>query len=88
MKVASLYDCFECHLLNLSVESETHDVFITTVVEKYLINMGSLGYNFASHAEDTFIELCEHVTEMLQKKIYGHVSIDHYRQHLRAQASA
>jgi hypothetical protein len=88
MKVASLYDCFERHLCNLNVECETYEVFITTVVEKYLINMGGLGYSFGHNAEDTYAELCEHVTEMLQKKIYGHHSINHYRDFLRSKAAA
>lgn len=88
MRVASLYDCFERHLMDLSLGSETHEIFVATVVEKYLINMGSLGFSFGSHAEDTFIELCDNVAEMLQKKIYGHVSLDNYRQHLRNQAAA
>ncbi len=88
MRVATLYDCFERHLLNLSVENETHEVFVTTVVERYLINMGGLGYHFGTHAEDTFLELCDDVKEMLQKKIYGHMNIDIYRAHLRDLAAA
>lgn len=88
MRVASLYDCFERHLLNLALDNEPHEVFITTVVERYLVNMGGLGFNFSVQAEDTYTELCEHVTEMLQKKIYGYTSIEHYRQFLRDKAAA
>jgi hypothetical protein len=88
MRIATLFDCFERHLLNLSIEKETHEVFVISVVEGYLVNMGGLGFSFSSHAEDTFNELCQEVTEMLQKKIYGHMSIDAYRNFLRNQASA
>ena len=83
MKIATLYDCFDRHLQNLSIENETEEGFITTVVEKYLINMGGHGYHFTSHAEDTFRELCDEVTEMLRKKTYGHATVDNYRSHLR-----
>lgn len=88
MKIATLYDCFERHLLNLHIECETEEGFVTAVVEKYLINMGGLGYNFSSHAEDTFTELCDEVCDMLKKKIYGHLSVDHYRSQLRDRAAA
>ena len=86
MKLASLYDCFEGHLHNLNLESESEDVFVVAVVEKYLINVGGHGFSFSSHAEDTFTELCDEVTEMLRKKIYGHLSIDEYRSTLRRKA--
>lgn len=88
MRIATLYDCFERHLLNLTIECETHEMFVVAVVEKYLINMGDLGYSFGSHAEDTFNELGQEVTEMLLKKIYGHMSVDAYRNFLRNQAAA
>jgi hypothetical protein len=88
MKIASLYDCFERHLLNLSIESETQESFVITVVEKFLINLGGHGYSFSSHAEDTFSELCDEVTEMLNKKIYGHMSIDQYRAQQRDRAAS
>ncbi|MCB0350600.1 MAG: hypothetical protein KDD38_05415 [Bdellovibrionales bacterium] len=88
MKIATLYDCFERHLTNLHIECETEVDFVVVVVERYLINMGGLGYNFGSHAEDTFTELCDEVNEMLKKKIYGHMSIDQYRNHLRSLAAA
>lgn len=88
MKIASLYDCFERHLYNLSVESETEELFVAAVVEKYLINLGGHGFNFGSHAEDTFSELCHEVTEMLRKKIYGHMSVDQYRSFIRDRAAS
>jgi hypothetical protein len=88
MKIASLYDCFERHLLNLSIAAETDEGFVAQVVENYLINMGGHGFSFSSHAEDTFQELCEEVTEMLRKKIYGHMSLDQYRNSLREKHSA
>lgn len=88
MRIATLYDCFERHLLNLSIDSEPEDIFVVAVVEKYLINLGGLGYSFGSHAEDTFTELCDEVSEMLKKKIYGHMSVDQYRDHLRDRAAS
>jgi hypothetical protein len=87
MKLATLYDCFESHLKNLTIEGETEEAFIVTVVERYLVNLGGHGYCFTSHAEDTFTELCDEVTEMMQKKIYGHMSVDNYRTHLREKAA-
>ena len=88
MKIATLFDCFERHLLNLSIDCESNELFVTTVVERYLINLGGHGFNFNSHAEDTFQELCDEVLEMLQKKIYGHMSLDAYRASLRGQYSS
>jgi hypothetical protein len=40
----------------------------------------------ASHAEDTYNELSDAVSEMLLKTIYGFMSVDVYRTHLRAEA--
>ena len=88
MKIATLYDCFERHLLNLSITEETEQSFVTQVVENFLINMGGHGYNFSSHAEDTFQELCDEVTEMLRKKTYGHVSLNQYRETMRLKHTA
>jgi hypothetical protein len=88
MRTASLYDCFERHLFTLSIEHESEEGFITVVVEKYLVNMGGLGFHFNSHAEDTFIELCDVVKEMLKKKIYGHMNVNEFRSHLRNRAAA
>jgi len=79
MKIASLYDCFARHLNNLSLNDEAETDFVTTVVEKYLIHLGDHGYSFASHAEDTFTELCDEVRDMLKKKIYGYHSLEQYR---------
>jgi hypothetical protein len=87
MKTASLYDCFERHLTNLSIVGETEETFVASVVESFLINLGGMGFNFTSHAEDTFRELCDEVTEMLRKKIYGHMSVDQYRENLRTRAA-
>lgn len=83
MKIASLHDCFERHLHNLSIEGESEHDFVVTVVEKYLINLGGHGFHFNSHAEDTFKELCHEVTEILRIKIYGYMSIDQFRHALR-----
>ncbi|OFZ18803.1 MAG: hypothetical protein A2Z20_11375 [Bdellovibrionales bacterium RBG_16_40_8] len=88
MKIATLYDCFERHLLNLSIDNETEEGFVSTIVENYLVNMGGHGYHFTSHAEDTFRELCDEVIEMLRKKTYGHISIDQYRCELRSRAAS
>ena len=88
MKIASLYDCFERHLSNLSIAAETEEAFVAQVVENYLINMGGHGFHFSSHAEDTFHELCDEVTDMLRKKIYGYMNVDQYRHSLREKHSA
>ncbi len=87
MKIATLYDCFERHLQNLSIDEESNESFVVAVVEKYLINLGGHGYSFSSHAEDTFSELCDEVADMLNKKIYGHHSLNHYRSLLRDRAA-
>src|SRR5687768_9342598 len=87
MKVSNLYDCFERHLLNLDIMSETDECFLNQVVENYLINLGGLGFNFTSHAEDTFLELRDEVSDMLKKKIYGHMSVDQYRDEIRSKSS-
>lgn len=83
MKIANLYDCFERHLMNLEIEEETEEVFVTVVVENYLVNLGGMGFHFTSHAEDTYREIADEVYEMLRKKIYGHVNVNHYRQVIR-----
>lgn len=83
MKIADLYDCFERHLLNLSIQAETDENFVVAVVENYLVNLGGLGFHFTLHAEDTYQELSDGVTEMLRKKIYGHMNVDQFRAHMR-----
>ncbi len=65
--------------MNLSISNETDEAFVTVVVENYLVNLGGMGFHFTSHAEDTYREIADEVFEMLRKKIYGHVSIDHFR---------
>jgi len=79
MKTASLYDCFERHLMNLSIVNESDESFVTVVVENYLVNLGGMGFHFTSHAEDTYSEIADEVFDMLRKKIYGYSSIDQYR---------
>ena len=83
MTVTDLYQCFEQHLLNLDIEKEEEQEFVTSVVEFYLVDCLGKGYHFINEAEDTYLELCDEVVEMLRKKIYGHMSIDQYRQFLR-----
>jgi hypothetical protein len=87
MKISNLYDCFERHLFDLNIASETDECFLNQVVENFLINLGGLGYDFTGHAEDTFLELRDEVSDMLKKKIYGHVSVDHYRDVARSKSS-
>lgn len=83
MRSASLFDCFERHLGNLEILSETDDLFVAKVIEDYILNLSHLGYTMGSHAEEIYVELQEEVQTMLQTKIYGFFSLDTYRAHLR-----
>ena len=86
MKIASLFDCFERHLENLDVVFETQDLFVAKVLEDYIINMCGLGFTMGEFAEEIYEELQIEVTEMLQKRIYGHYDINSYREYLRSAA--
>jgi hypothetical protein len=88
MQVASLFNCFERHLGNLEIVEETHDLFITQVLEDYIVNLCGAGFTMGDFAEDIYEELQTEVTEMLQKKIYGHYDLNAYREHLRQRLEA
>lgn len=83
MKISSLFDCFERHLTNLEIISETQDLFVAKVVEDYILNLSGLGYTLGHQAEEIYLELQNEVETMLLKKIYGFYSIDAYREFLR-----
>lgn len=83
MRVASLFDCFERHLLNLDILSEGNELFVAKVVEDYILNLSGLGFTMGSQAEDIYTEIQGEVSNMLLKKIYGFYSVDTYRNHLR-----
>lgn len=83
MKIASLFDCFDRHLGNLDIISESHDLFISKVLEDFIINMCGDGFTMGDFAEDIYSELEIEVTEMLQKRIYGHFDVNAFRDHLR-----
>lgn len=86
MRAASLYDCFERHLGNLDIISETHELFVAKVIEDYILNLSHLGFTMGSHAEEIYLELQEEVHNMLRAKIYGFYNLDLYRAHLREAA--
>ncbi len=69
--------------MNLAIEDETEEVFVTVVVENFLVNLGGMGFHFTSHAEHTYREIADEVYEMLRKKIYGHVNVNHFREVIR-----
>jgi hypothetical protein len=79
MKNSGLYDCFEEHLMNLEIVSETHDLFVTQVVENFLLRALDQGFVLGHQAEDTYTELRDEVSDMLRKRIYGHFSLDAFR---------
>lgn len=83
MRSANLYDCFERHLGNLEIASESEDLFIAKVIEDYILNLSHLGFTMGQHAEDIYVELQEEVQSMLRAKIYGFFNIDAYREHQR-----
>jgi hypothetical protein len=83
MRAACLFDCFERHLGNLEILSETDELFVAKVIEDYILNLSHLGFTMGKHAEDVYVEIQEEVQTMLKTKIYGFFSIDLYRAHLR-----
>jgi hypothetical protein len=83
MRSATLFDCFERHLLNLEIEAEAEELFIAKVLEDYILNLVAEGVSLGNMAEDVYGELQDEAIEMLNKTIYGHYSIDSYRAYLR-----
>lgn len=84
MRIASLFDCFNRHLENLDIVFETQDLFIEKVLEDYILNMCGSGFTMGEFAEEIYEELQLEVTEMLQKRIYGHYDINSYRSFQRS----
>ncbi len=83
MRAASLFDCFERHLLNLDILSEGNELFVAKVVEDYILNLSGLGFTMGAQAEDIYTEIQSEVNHMLIKTIYGFYNVDTYREHLR-----
>lgn len=83
MRTATLFDCFQRHLKNLEILFETRDLFVTKVLEDYILNLCGAGFTLGASAEDIYEELEIEVGEMLNKSIYGHYDVNSYRDHLR-----
>ena len=79
MKTSSLYECFENHLQEVGLESESNELFIARVLESYITQLLEAGFNLGPYAEEVYEDLQEEVLEMLQKKIYGYTSVGEFR---------
>ena len=88
MRISDLFDCFDRHLHNLEILSESEDLFAQKVLEDYIINLGATGIALGAHAEDIYADLQEDVIQMLRKKIYGFYDVDEYRDFLRHSEAA
>ena len=88
MRISDLFDCFDRHLNNLEILSETEDLFAQKVLEDYIINLGATGIALGAYAEDIYIDLQEDVIQMLRKKIYGFYDVNEYRDFLRHSEAA
>lgn len=74
-----LYVCLENHLNNYTDETETEGDLINRVIEDFACRLVSRGHIPTQYLADFHRELEEELTEMLQKKIYGHWDLAHYR---------
>lgn len=88
MRVANLFDCFDRHLNNLDIISETEELFAAKVLEDFIINMSAIGFTMGYHAEDIYEDLQDDVISMLRKKTYGFYNLDDYRNYLREDRAA
>lgn len=81
LKVDPLYTIFEQHLFNFQDPNADRETFILEVVKKYLFTVRGLGLAVPQEWETQVIEeLSFQVNTMLAKKIYGCMSINHYRE--------
>lgn len=85
MRIADLFDCFDRHLHNLEIVSETNELFTAKVLEDYIINLTASGRVLGQYAEDIYLELQADILIMLRKKTYGFFDLNEYRDFLRDQ---
>lgn len=77
-----LYSIFEKHLFNTESPTQSQDEFVAFVVCDYLSIIREKGPINCSHLAEICKDLEEEVLDMLQKKIYGHFDLVHYRQEM------
>ena len=53
--------------MNLEIVSEPHNLFVTKVLEDFILNLGKDGISLGSFAEDIYIELQDEVEQNASK---------------------
>ncbi len=78
-----LYEIFEDHLYENILESESEDLFVCRVVDRYMLEIRKNSVMPLHFLEDIKEDTADMVYDMLLKKIYGFYSLDHYRHNLK-----
>ena len=82
-----LYICFEKHLHHYVDEDECVEEFTLRVIEEIASIVLQQGHIPTQYLQEIHQELEEEIVEMLQKKIYGHWDIGHYRRAMGNQSA-
>lgn len=79
-----LYQVFEDHLCHFEDDNEDQAHFVKVVVDRYWLIIQERGFVPSSLYRQLRSDLEQEVAEMLQKKIYGYFSLNHYRRQRRS----
>ncbi len=80
-----LYRIFEIHLLNEFIEEESEDTFVVSVVDQYIDSLKKTASLPLAFIDDIREDTANEVYNMLLKKVYGHFSLQHYRNSLNSE---